>query len=74
MTEYRVNEIDEVIIATCERQLSCKRQFSLLHMHGVVADLVLEQHSGLLGPGQAYLGQILSALAEVYRQADTCNS
>ena len=43
------------------------------YVHGIVADLVLEQHAGLLGPGQAYLGRILSALAEVYRLDDFCD-
>lgn len=36
-------------------------------VHAVVVDLVLEQHPGLLGGAErAYLGLVLSALAEIY--------
>jgi len=35
-------------------------------VHRKVVELLLEQHTGLLGPDRAHLGKILSALAEVY--------
>merc|ERR1712048_1276320 len=41
-------------------------------VHNIVADLVLAQHEGLLGPNAAHLGKILSALAEVYSQEHLC--
>lgn len=42
-------------------------------VHKAVAELLLEQHAGLLGAEQAHLGKILSALAEVYKQENLCN-
>mmetsp|Transcript_118291 Transcript_118291/g.381826 ORF Transcript_118291/g.381826 Transcript_118291/m.381826 type:complete len:1124 (+) Transcript_118291:91-3462(+) len=41
-------------------------------VHETVAGLVLEQHAGLLGPAEAHLGKVLSALAEVYKQEEFC--
>uniref|UniRef100_A0A6U9NR28 TOG domain-containing protein n=1 Tax=Zooxanthella nutricula TaxID=1333877 RepID=A0A6U9NR28_9DINO len=41
-------------------------------VHKGVADLLLEQHAGLLGPDAAHLGQVLSCLAEVYKQENLC--
>lgn len=35
-------------------------------VHGTVVDLLLMQHTGLLGPDGSHLGPILSCLAEVY--------
>merc|ERR1719188_712409 len=37
-------------------------------IHKSVADLLLAQHQGLLGPDNGHIGQVLSALAEVYKQ------
>jgi len=37
-------------------------------VHKAICELVLEQHTGLLGPDNAHIGKILSALAEVYKQ------
>merc|ERR1719168_476904 len=42
-------------------------------VHKAVTELLMEQHSGLLGPDQANLGKILSSLAEVYKQENLCN-
>lgn len=42
-------------------------------VHGVIVDLVIEQHAGLLGNDNAHLGKILSSLAEVYKQEDVCS-
>jgi hypothetical protein len=39
-------------------------------VHEAVVDLVLEQHSGLLGQDNANLGSILSCLAEIHRSED----
>lgn len=39
-------------------------------VHESIADLVLAQHAGLLGPNGANLGKVLSALAEVHSQED----
>lgn len=36
-------------------------------VHAVVADLVLAQHAGLLGPEAANLGKVLGSLAEVHK-------
>jgi len=41
-------------------------------VHKGVAQLVLDQHAGLLGPDNAHIGKILSALAEVYKQENLC--
>merc|ERR1712187_926746 len=41
-------------------------------VHAIIADLVLAQHEGLLGPNAGHLGKILSALAEVYKQEHLC--
>lgn len=37
-----------------------------------IIDLVIAQHGGLLGPNAANLGKILSILAEIYKNEDTC--
>jgi len=42
-------------------------------VHKAVAELLLEQHAGLLGPDKAHLGKVLSALAEVYKQETLCD-
>jgi len=42
-------------------------------VHETIVDLVLEQHSGLLGQDNANLGSILSCLAEVYRSEELSN-
>jgi len=41
-------------------------------VHKAIAEMLLEQHAGLLGPDQAHLGKVLSALAEVYKQENLC--
>jgi len=41
-------------------------------VHKAVADLLMAQHAGLVGPDQANLGKILSAFAEVYKQENLC--
>jgi len=41
-------------------------------IHKAIADLVLQQHQGLLGAQNANIGQVLSALAEVYKQENLC--
>jgi len=41
-------------------------------VHDKLADLVLQQHEGVLGTNGAHLGAILSVLAEVYHVEDIC--
>merc|ERR1712226_522057 len=41
-------------------------------VHKVIADLVLAQNAGLLGPDGSHLGKVLSVLAEVYEQEELC--
>jgi len=41
-------------------------------VHKMITGLVLEQHTGLLGPEHRHIGKILSALAEVYHQEELC--
>lgn len=40
--------------------------------HKTIVDLLVAQHAPLLGPDNAYLGKVLSALAEVHLQEDLC--
>merc|ERR1712066_935962 len=37
-------------------------------VHQILAELLVEQHAGLLGPENSNLGKVLSCLAEVYKQ------
>eukprot|EP00408_Alexandrium_pacificum_P016719 CAMPEP_0171183340 /NCGR_PEP_ID=MMETSP0790-20130122/15229_1 /TAXON_ID=2925 /ORGANISM="Alexandrium catenella, Strain OF101" /LENGTH=1111 /DNA_ID=CAMNT_0011648315 /DNA_START=33 /DNA_END=3368 /DNA_ORIENTATION=+ len=39
-------------------------------VHEQLADLVMQEHAGLLEDGGAHLGKVLSALAEVYKQEE----
>jgi hypothetical protein len=41
-------------------------------VHTKIVDLVLAQHPGLLGQNHANLGQILSVLAEIYKNEGIC--
>merc|ERR1719468_708141 len=41
-------------------------------VHKTVAEMVLAQNAGLLGPDNAHIGKVLSALAEVYKQENLC--
>merc|ERR1719387_1774375 len=42
-------------------------------VHAVLADLVLADHAGLLGPERSHLGKVLSFLAEVYHVEPICS-
>lgn len=39
-------------------------------VHKMICELVMSQNAGLLGPDNAHIGKILSALAEVYKQEE----
>jgi len=41
-------------------------------VHDKLADLVLQQHEGVLGANRSHLGAVLSVLAEVYHVEDVC--
>jgi len=41
-------------------------------IHNSVGQLLLAQHQGLLGPDNCHIGQVLSCLAEVYKQENLC--
>merc|ERR1719220_1492591 len=41
-------------------------------VHKTISEMLLAQNAGLLGPDNAHLGKVLSALAEVYKQENLC--
>lgn len=41
-------------------------------VHQIVAEKVIQQHAGLIGPNQSRLPKILCALSEIYKMEDLC--